>query len=363
MSIGSRQGSSNILKTDENNSSKASIKNNSLKIAIENQNENNSSTTPVENTDENNSSPVVIENQNENNSSTTPIENTDENNSSPVVIENQNENNSSTTPVENTDENNSSPVVIENQNDDNSSITTMENKDEYISSEIPIENKDENQLNTEINDTNSRTSSLKITRSQSHSSKTSERNESSKMTNIIISERPLSPIIRHRIIKHEKLNSTNQQRTRSNSPRKTFSYLTPDRFNLRYWKQQRRQLAKQEEDDRIYHENRQKLERLARIAKEPSTYPSIHIEQERLRERHVIDYRRKVLKSHIPILRENLSIVNRLANVKGVYDVKKMNEDYTRHTLILKQDAANRQKARETAEQRPFILPKINVKS
>ncbi|CAF1429344.1 unnamed protein product [Rotaria sp. Silwood1] len=326
------------------------------------QHENNSSTIPIENNGENNSTQIAIENQNENNLSTTPINNTSENNLSSKAIENQKEENSSTTiSIENNDENNLSSKIIENQNEESSSTTSTKTKDENNTSEIFIEKEDKNQLNTDINHTNSRMSSRKMT--QSHSSKTSERSPSPKTTNEIINQRPLSPITRHRIDKQQNFKSTNQQRTRSNSPRKTFSYITPDGFNLRYWKQQRRQLAKQEEDNRIYHENRIKLERLARIAKEPSSYPSIHVEQERLRERHTIDYRRKLLKSHIPILRENLSIVHRLANVRGVYDVNKMNEDYARHTLILKQDAANRQKVRETATQRPFILPKINVKS
>ena len=154
-----------------------------------------------------------------------------------------------------------------------------------------------------------------------------------------------------------------KQRARSNSPRKTFSYLPPDRLNLRQWKQQRRLITKQEHDDRIYQENRQKLERLAKIAREPSSYPAISLEQERQRERHAYDYRRKLLKSYIPILENNLCIVDRLANVKGVYDRRKMQEDYIRHEQILKQDANNRKKSRETAAQRPFILPKINSKS
>ena len=134
-------------------------------------------------------------------------------------------------------------------------------------------------------------------------------------------------------------------------------------MNIRKWKDHRRQLAKDEEDNRIYYENRQKLERLAKIAKEPSTYPSIHVEQERLRERHAANYRRQLTKNYLPILRDNLCIVNRLANVKGVYDIKRMDNDFARHQQILKQDAANRQKARETAAQRPFILPKIHTKS
>jgi hypothetical protein len=175
----------------------------------------------------------------------------------------------------------------------------------------------------------------------------------------IIIERPPSPITRHRIIKQENPNLINKQRTRSNSPRKTFSYVSPDRLNLRKWKQQRRILAKQEEDDRIYYENRQKLERLAKIAKEPSSYPTISMEQERQRERHAYDHYRRVLKNYIPILQNNLRIVDRLANVKGVYDIKKMNEDYARHQQILKQDTINRKKSREIIAKRPFILPKI----
>ncbi|CAF1502662.1 unnamed protein product [Rotaria sordida] len=319
MSLHSTQGSSNNLRNDENNSSEIPIENNLSKIPIEN------------------------------NSSTTTIERNEENKSLVIAIERNEDNKSPVTAIERSEENKSPVIPIENEHESNSS-------------EASIQNQEEKQLNTETKSTNSRISSPKITRSQSHSPKPTERSQSPKTMNIIINERPPSPITRHRVIRKEKLISTNQQRTRSNSPGKKFSYLAPDRLNLRHWKQQRRQLAKQEEDDRIYHENRQKLERLARIAKEPSSYPSIHIEQERLRERHTIDYRRKILKNHIPILRENLYIVHRLANVKGVYDIDKMNNDYTRHTSILKQDAANRKKARETAAQRPFILPKINVK-
>ena len=154
-----------------------------------------------------------------------------------------------------------------------------------------------------------------------------------------------------------------RRRTRSNSPQKTFSYLSPDRLNLRRWKQDRRQLAKKDEDERIYQENRRKLERLASIARETSRYPSVNIEQERLRERHARDHQRKIVKTYLPILRDNLCIVNRLANVQGVYDRKRIDEDYARHTQILKQDAANRSKARATAAQRPFILPRIHGKS
>jgi hypothetical protein len=211
--------------------------------------------------------------------------------------------------------------------------------DENISPDITIENNDD-----------SRSSSSKLNRSQS---------QSSKIKNEIITPRPLSPILRHRVIKQENSILTNKQRIRSNSPRKTFSYLPPDRLNLRKWKQQRRLIAKQDEDDRIYYENRQKLERLAKIAKEPSTYPTINIEQERQRERHAYDYHRKVLKNYIPILHNNLYIVDRLANVKGVYDIKKMNDDFARHQQILKQGAINRKKSREISAQRPFILPKI----
>jgi hypothetical protein len=211
--------------------------------------------------------------------------------------------------------------------------------DENISPDITIENNDD-----------SRSSSSKLNRSQS---------QSSKIKNEIITPRPLSPILRHRVIKQENSILTNKQRIRSNSPRKTFSYLPPDRLNLRKWKQQRRLIAKQDEDDRIYYENRQKLERLAKIAKEPSTYPTINIEQERQRERHAYDYHRKVLKNYIPILHNNLYIVDRLANVKGVYDIKKMNDDFARHQQILKQDAINRKKSRGISAQRPFILPKI----
>ena len=175
--------------------------------------------------------------------------------------------------------------------------------------------------------------------------------------------RPPSPITRSRVEKQQTPILIRRQRTRSNSPRKTFSYLPPDRMNLRQWKQQRRIIAKQDEDDRIYYENRQKLERLAKIAKEPSSYPSVHIEQERLRDRHAYDYHRKVLKSYIPILQDNVFIVDRLANIKGVYDRKKMQADFHRHQQILERNAINRQKARDTSTKKPFILPKINVKS
>lgn len=198
----------------------------------------------------------------------------------------------------------------------------------------------------------SRSSSTKHTRSESQSPKP-------------VFDRPISPQTRHRtLIQTDNRILTNRRRTRSNSPRKTFSYLSPDRLNLRQWKQQRQQIVKQEEQDRIYYENRQKLERLAKIAKEPSSYPTIHFEQERQRDRHIYDYHRKLLHNYIPILEQNLRIVERLANVKGVYDRKQMEKDFIRHQHILKQDTNNRQKTRETAgKQRPFILPKINVKS
>jgi hypothetical protein len=202
--------------------------------------------------------------------------------------------------------------------------------------------------------------SPKSIRSQLHSSRVSER----KPSNEIITKPPLlSPISRPRVIKQQNLTSTNKQRTRSQSPRKNFSYLEQDRPDLRRWKEHRRNIAKQFEDDRIYRENRQILERLAKIAIEPSAYPTLHIEQERARERHASNQRRKVMKNYIPLLKDNLLMVHRLANVKGVYDAKRMKDDFNRHTQILKQEAANRQKARETAAQRPFILPKINLKS
>lgn len=175
-----------------------------------------------------------------------------------------------------------------------------------------------------------------------------------------LTQRPPSPAVRHRTNKQEHIPP---RRTRSNSPRKTFSYLPPDRLNLRQWKEQRRQIAKQEHDDRIYYENRQKLERLAKIAREPSSYPNIHLEQERHRQRHADDHHRKLLKSYIPILENNLCIVHRLANIKGVYDRKKMQEDFRRHEHILQQDANNRKKSRETHAQQPFLLPKIHLKS
>ena len=246
-----------------------------------------------------------------------------------------------------------------------SSIDSKTNQD--IQQDISLEHKDENQLNSPKNseqtDTNSRSSSPKIIRSQSHSSKVLERNQSPIIIARTVSETSLPSTTRHLPVKQEKSTIANKQRIRSNSPRKNFSYLPPDRLNLRKWKQQRRQLAKQQEEDRIHYENRQKLERLAKIAKEPSSYPSIYVEQERQREWHAAARRREVLKSFLPILRDNLFIVHRLAHVKGVYDIKKMNEDFARHTHILKQDAANRKIARKVAAQRPFILPKIKAKS
>lgn len=207
----------------------------------------------------------------------------------------------------------------------------------------------------ESNHSHSRSSSPKITRSQSHSSISSKHDK--------VVERPASPVTRRRQSRQHGTAAASPPRARSNSPRKTFSYLPPGRLNVRTWKQQHRILAKQDEEDRIYHENRLKLERLAKIAREPSAYPTMHLEQERQRERHALDHRRKLLKSYIPIYQDNLCIINRLAHVKGVYDTKKMDEDYRRHTNILRQDAANRKKARETAAQRPFILPKIHTKS
>jgi hypothetical protein len=225
----------------------------------------------------------------------------------------------------------------------------LKNNQNY-SSEVSIEQNDENHLNS--------STTLNINHSNS------SRSNSSKIINAIQTPRPPSPITRHRITKQENIILNSKQRTRSNSPRKTFSYLSPDRLNLRQWKQQRRQIIKQEEEDRIYYENRQKLERLAKIAKEPSSYPIINLDQERQRERHAYDYHRRLLKSYIPILQNNLCIVDRLANVKGVYDRKQMNEDFLRHQKILKQDTINRKKSRETTTtQRPFILPKINLKS
>lgn len=175
-------------------------------------------------------------------------------------------------------------------------------------------------------------------------------------------QRPISPVHGHRTNKKPMIL---KQRQRSNSPQKmTFSVMNKDRVNQRMWRERRREMAKEEENARIYMENRKILERLTKIAKEPSSYPSINLEQEHLRDRHIADYRRKLLKSYIPILRENLSIVNRLANVKGVYDRDRMEADFQRHSQIIRQDAVNRQKARETAaNQRPFLLPKINVKS
>jgi hypothetical protein len=197
----------------------------------------------------------------------------------------------------------------------------------------------------------------------SEKSQSNSRLSTPKPTNEVINQRPPSPVTRHRVAKQQTPVLIHRQRNRSSSPRKTFSYLSPDSLNLRQWKQQTRQIAKQEEDDRIYHENRQKLERLAKIAKEPSSYPSVHLEQERLRNRHAYDYHRKVLKNYIPILQSNVFIVDRLANIKGVYDRKKMHADFLLHQSIIERDANHRQKMRDTATERPFILPKINLKS
>jgi hypothetical protein len=240
----------------------------------------------------------------------------------------------------------------------------MSNDSKEFNENSPSEISVEHQLNPPTPTTTTfqinQTHSPEMSRSQSNTPKSSERKQSVE----IITQRPLSPITRHRVKKRENPNSTNIQRTRSNSPRKTFSYLTSNRLNIRKWKQQQRQLTKEQEDNRIYKENRQQLERLAKIAKEPSVYPSVHIEQERLRDRHVIDHHRKVLKNFIPILKDNLCLVDRLANVKGVIDVKKMDEDFARHQQVLKQDTINRKKTREiAASQRHFILPKINLKS
>ena len=154
-----------------------------------------------------------------------------------------------------------------------------------------------------------------------------------------------------------------QRRARSHSPRKTFSYLDPHSLNSRRWKEERRHAAHRVEQQRIGFENEKFVQRLADISGEPCRYPPVNVEQERLRDRHIADYRRKLTKNYIPILRENLSLVNRLANVKGVYDRKKMDDDFRRHEHFLRQDAANREQARRTAAERPtFVLPKIQVK-
>ncbi|CAF1169110.1 unnamed protein product [Adineta steineri] len=270
--------------------------------------------------------------------------------------------------------NNNNNNEINSPNNENSSpeISDIQKEENQVNSSTTLElNRTNSQLSSEkFTQQNSRRntqiSSPKMTRSQSDSSNLSEQPDvpPPKNTNENLIQRPISPTNGHRDSKQRTPASlVNRQRARSNSPRKTFSYLPPDRLNIRKWKQQQRLITKQDENNRIYYENRQKLERLAKIAREASSYPTTHIEQERLRERHAHDHRRKVLKSYIPILQNNLCIVDRLANVKGVYDVKKMEEDFNRHTNILKQDAANRKKARETAAQRPFILPKINLKS
>lgn len=165
--------------------------------------------------------------------------------------------------------------------------------------------------------------------------------------------RPISPINRHRTVERSSTNK-NSQRHRSTSPRKTFSYLTLDHTNLVKLKDHQRQIARQQENDRIYYENRQKLERLAKIAKEPSSYPMVHLEQERVRVAHQLAHRRKMIHYYLPILRENLAIINRLAHVKGAYDVKQMEKDFIRHTHILEQHAENRRKTRDV------LLPKIH---
>ncbi|CAF1473178.1 unnamed protein product [Adineta steineri] len=273
------------------------------------------------------------------------------------------------------DSSNNNNNEINSPNNENSSpeVSDIQKEENQVNSSTTLElNRTNSQLSSEkFTQQNSRRntqiSSPKMTRSQSDSSNLSEQTgvpPPPKTTNENLTQRPISPTNGHRDSKQQTPASlVNRQRARSNSPRKTFSYLPPDRLNIRKWKQQQRLITKQDENNRIYYENRQKLERLAKIAREASSYPTTHIEQERLRERHAHDHRRKVLKGYIPILQNNLCIVDRLANVKGVYDVKKMEEDFNRHTNILKQDAANRKKARETAAQRPFILPKINLKS
>lgn len=158
--------------------------------------------------------------------------------------------------------------------------------------------------------------------------------------------------------RHVPLKKRNKER--SKSPQKSFSYLSNDGMNHRLWKERRREASRIQENERIFRENQQILQRLANIAKQPSSYPSIHLEQERLRERHTVDFRRKVIKGYIPILRENLSIVNRLATVKGVYDREKFENDYRRHLEFLRWDAENRQKNRQfELTHRPFTLPKI----
>ncbi|CAF1631915.1 unnamed protein product [Rotaria magnacalcarata] len=317
--------------------------------------ENNSPETPNEQQAEIKPSESPNERKAENNSSETPNEQQTEIKPSESPSERKAENNSPETPNEQQTEKRSSEPAVERISSEKSSKQAKENN----TPETLNEQKDEQQLSSDRDETNNREGSQRIIRFTSQLSKSSDQIQPTKVTNTIAHERPISPVTRHRVIKP----LMSPQRTRSNSPRKTFSYLPPDRLNLRKWKEQRRHIAKKEEDDRIYYENRRKLERLARIAKEPSTYPAMHIEQEHLRDRHALDYHRKVLKSYIPIMRENLCLVNRLATVKGVYDTKKMEEEYARHTMILKQDAANRKKPRKTTTQRPFILPKINTKS
>jgi len=127
------------------------------------------------------------------------------------------------------------------------------------------------------------------------------------------------------------------QRNKNNPWNQTtasLSHLSPDRLYQREWKQQRREMEKKQEDERIRKENEYKFLRLAKINHEPSTYPSLFPQQEQIRERHARDHRQKVQKQYIPILKDNLFIVERLANVKGNIDVKKMEQDYVKHTNL-----------------------------
>jgi hypothetical protein len=153
--------------------------------------------------------------------------------------------------------------------------------------------------------------------------------------------------------------SPSHSRARSYSPTKSFSHLSPDRLNLRKRKQQNRELSKRREDKRIYRENAIKVDRLRKVAEQPSSYPTMHVQQEQIRERYADDRRRKLLRSFIPILHHNLYVVDRLANAKGVYDIKRMNEDFARHTRIVQQHAVNKEKKRAASAPKPFILPKL----
>ncbi|CAF1494662.1 unnamed protein product, partial [Didymodactylos carnosus] len=99
-----------------------------------------------------------------------------------------------------------------------------------------------------------------------------------------------------------------KSRTRSKSPVKIRpSYkpsphqLSPDRLYQREWKQIRRKLEKKQEEERVNKENEFKFHRLNKISQEPSAYPSLFPQQEKLRERRALDYQQRVLKGLIPV--------------------------------------------------------------